>query len=179
MTSYPVEIGGILHELGSSIVVEDRVPVGDLDTEDTRFRLVEPPLVNGILTNAGDGIVLNGTVSAAIETDCVRCLEPFVFSVTAPLEGLYTTAEKAAELPEDQEWDPIHSGDTVDIAAAIESALRLELPFAPLHAEDCAGICPVCGCNRNETECSCDSAQGAEGPFDMLKELFPDPLADE
>ncbi len=172
MTPYPIEIGEILHELGASIVLEERVAVGPLDTADTRFRLTEAPLVVGVLTNAGDGVVLNGTVSASIETDCVRCLEPFTFEVTAPLEGLYTTAEKATELPEDQEWEPIGHSDTVDIALAVESALRLELPFAPLHAEDCAGICPACGCNRNEHTCDCDTAPVAEGPFDVLRDVF-------
>lgn len=173
MTPYTVEIGGILHDLGASIVLEGRVAIDALDTADTRFRPVEAPMVVATLTNAGDGVVLNGTVTAAIETDCVRCLEPFVLDISAPLDGFYTTPQKATELPEDQEWEPILTGDTVNIAPAVESALRLELPFAPLHSEDCAGICPVCGCNRNQQQCECDSKAGVEGPFDMLKDLFP------
>jgi len=170
---YLVEVGEILHDLGASVQVVDRLPLGDLDTPDTRFRLVEPPLVDALLTNAGDGVVLSGSVTAHVETECSRCLEPFVLTVSATLEGFYTTPDKAAELPEDQEWEPLHL-DAVDIAPAVESALRLELPFAPLHAEDCAGICPVCGCNLNEQSCDCASAQAPAGPFDALKDLFPD-----
>lgn len=171
MATYPVEVGGILHELGAMIVLEDRVTIGALDTEDTRFRLVDAPFVDAILTNAGDGIVLNGSVTAQIETDCSRCLDPFIFTITSTLEGLYTTEEKASELPEGLEWEPVRH-DSVDIVHAVESALRLDLPFAPLHAEDCAGICPACGCNRNEVQCECDSGQNASGPFDSLKDLF-------
>lgn len=171
MTSYPVDVGGILHDLGAMVHIDDRVPLEDLDTEDTRFRLVEPPRVVATLTNAGDGVVLNGTVSATIESDCVRCLEPFTFDLDATLEGLFTTPEKAEELPEDQEWEPL-GGEVVDIAPAVESSLRLELPFAPLHAEDCAGICPVCGCNRNEKTCDCDTTETVPGPFDELRGLF-------
>jgi uncharacterized protein len=31
----------------------------------------------------------------------------------------------------------------------------LELPMAPLCRDDCAGLCPQCGANRNEGDCGC------------------------
>jgi len=31
----------------------------------------------------------------------------------------------------------------------------LAMPAHPLCGESCAGICPVCGANLNEEQCSC------------------------
>ena len=34
-------------------------------------------------------------------------------------------------------------------------AVLLELPLAPLCSEDCRGLCPQCGINRNVADCEC------------------------
>jgi len=33
----------------------------------------------------------------------------------------------------------------------------LALPMKPLCREDCKGLCPVCGINRNRETCTCQS----------------------
>ena len=33
----------------------------------------------------------------------------------------------------------------------------LALPMKPLCREDCRGLCPVCGINRNRETCSCQA----------------------
>jgi uncharacterized protein len=33
----------------------------------------------------------------------------------------------------------------------------LALPMKPLCREDCKGLCPICGVNRNRETCSCRS----------------------
>ena len=39
----------------------------------------------------------------------------------------------------------------------LANTLRLlNLPAAPLCRDDCAGLCPVCGIDRNAAECDCD-----------------------
>ena len=45
--------------------------------------------------------------------------------------------------------------DTLDLEPLVRDALLLELPLAPLCTEDCAGLCPSCGADRNETQCDC------------------------
>ncbi len=171
MKAFTVEVAGILHDLGAQVELDDDIELSDLQSGETLFGTTGPAHVNATVTNAGDGVVLHGTVRVALETDCVRCLEPFTLTIVAPVEGLYTTREKAQELPEDQEWYLLRH-DAIDIAPAVESAIRLELPFAPLHSKECAGICPVCGCNKNTNECSCADMRAEQGPFDALKSLL-------
>ena len=48
-------------------------------------------------------------------------------------------------------------GDQIDLAPAVREYVLIELPDGPLCRDDCAGICPVCGIDRNEAPCECDT----------------------
>ena len=48
--------------------------------------------------------------------------------------------------------------DQIDMAPAVREYVLLELPDGPLCRDDCAGICPVCGIDRNEASCDCDTS---------------------
>jgi uncharacterized protein len=37
----------------------------------------------------------------------------------------------------------------------VRDAIVLELPMAPLCRDDCRGLCPQCGADRNEADCGC------------------------
>ena len=52
----------------------------------------------------------------------------------------------------DEEAYPL-SGDELDLEPLARDAVLLELPLAPLCSEDCRGLCPVCGANRNTEPC--------------------------
>ncbi len=49
-------------------------------------------------------------------------------------------------------------GDQIDLAPAVREYVLIELPDGPLCRDDCAGICPVCGADRNESHCECDTS---------------------
>ena len=40
----------------------------------------------------------------------------------------------------------------------VREYVLLDLPEAPLCRDDCAGICPQCGADRNESPCDCDTS---------------------
>ena len=66
--------------------------------------------------------------------------------------------ERFADAPlagaSDEELYPIVD-ETIDLGPLARDAVVLELPMAPLCREDCAGLCPQCGANRNEGDCGC------------------------
>ena len=45
--------------------------------------------------------------------------------------------------------------DTIDLGEVVREQLYLALPMKPLCQEDCKGLCPVCGVNRNRETCTC------------------------
>jgi uncharacterized protein len=93
------------------------------------------------------GIQAEGTVGAPWVGICRRCAEP----VTGQLE--IRVHERFGD-DADEDFYPIVD-DTIDLGPLVRDAIVLELPMAPLCREDCAGLCPRCGANRNEGDCGC------------------------
>lgn len=150
----PVEIREILEDLGASIEIEDSFAIEPLGTSDEPYAIEGLVDVQVSLTNTGAGFVLAGRAQAVVSAECMRCLIPFELTLDAPVEGFYVFPGREAELPEEQDYEFV-VGERVDILPAIRAALTLEIPFAPLHDPDCAGICPSCGADRNVDPCGC------------------------
>ena len=54
------------------------------------------------------------------------------------------------------------------------AALVLEAPFAPVHDDECAGLCYTCGADLNEGGCGCEHGVSDDHPFAALGSLFED-----
>jgi uncharacterized protein len=94
------------------------------------------------------GIQAEGVVQAPWVGICRRCAEP----VTGTLEIAVT--ERFGGNETDDDFYPIVD-ETIDLGPLVRDAVVLELPMAPLCRDDCAGLCPECGANRNEGDCGC------------------------
>lgn len=174
MNPFRVDVSSILEDLGASEEVASTFPLERLTVGETQFVLVGPAEVAVTLTNTGSGVVAAGTVTARTVTPCARCLEPFELTITGAVEGFYVQPGHAEELPDDQEAEPILPDGTVDLAPALLASLAVEAPFAPVHDESCAGLCPVCGCDLNVERCDCHEPVPESHPFAALEDLIGD-----
>jgi uncharacterized protein len=132
----PVVLAGPLDELGidpgRSVVPRDAEAECDLTLR---------PFSGGI-----DAV---GTVRAPWVGICRRC--------TAPVTGELAIAvnERFGDAPiSEDELYPIID-DAIDLGPLVRDAIVLDLPMVPLCREDCRGLCPQCGADRNESDCRC------------------------
>lgn len=173
--SLKVDIRGIAEDLGAAVVLDGDLELPAIELGPERFEPAAPARLHLTVTNTGAGIVASGRVDAVFRAVCVRCLRDFDLVVSADVDGFYVRQGDDAEIPEEQEFGYIE-GDSIELMDQILAALILELPFAPLHAEDCPGICPQCGADRNEGVCGCpESTEGS--PFSVLRDLLEGPDA--
>lgn len=113
-----------------------------------------PARYYGEITNLVDVLRLTGTITATYETVCARCLQALEISVTAEADFLLVQKE------DDREGDIIAlEGDQIDPEDVLVPALFLEIDMAYLCKQDCKGLCPHCGADRNATPCDCDEKQ--------------------
>src|SRR6185503_8978804 len=49
----------------------------------------------------------------------------------------------------------VYRDDRIDLNEILREQFYLALPMKPLCRENCAGLCPQCGMNRNTGTCSC------------------------
>ncbi|HVM51603.1 MAG TPA: DUF177 domain-containing protein [Acidimicrobiales bacterium] len=101
------------------------------------------------LQAVNDGIVATGTVRAPWRGECRRCLKEAAGEVAGTVQEIF-------------ERDPVEGETrrlrdaTIDLTEVARDAVLLELPIAPLCRDDCAGLCPTCGADRNEADCGCE-----------------------
>jgi len=132
--------------------------------------------LRGTLTMVGDDVFLRGTVSGEMKSTCVRCLEEARLPVSIPLLTTFVEASDDEEDEEDDANDDVdvatYDGDEIDLAPEVRDQLILTLPLHPLCREDCRGLCPVCGVNRNNTSCKCEEkARESASPLAGLRNI--------
>ncbi|MFC6646675.1 YceD family protein [Granulicella cerasi] len=110
-----------------------------------------------------EDIRLRGKFEGPFELTCGRCLEPIDDTLSGKFDLIFRPGGVDAEAGEHAITE-----DETEIGYYEESGLRLEdavreqvllgLPGRILCREDCKGLCPSCGVNRNTTECNCSEA---------------------
>jgi uncharacterized metal-binding protein YceD (DUF177 family) len=63
--------------------------------------------------------------------------------------------ELGAELTDDDLDLYGYDGEEIDLTPLFRDQVVLAVPFAPLCSEDCKGLCPQCGVDRNLETCDC------------------------
>ena len=174
MDSYRVDIQSILEVLAETIAVSDDLVLDSFEVGTELFKPTGPAHFDITLTNTGPAIIGMGKVRLPVLATCARCLMEFPTEIDAEVDGFYVMRGRDEDLPEEQQIEYIDSEYKVDILPAIMAALVVEAPFAPLHDEDCAGICVECGADLNEGPCGCADATDDLHPFAGLKGLLGD-----
>lgn len=130
--------------------------------------------LRGRLEHSGQDYLLRGTLKGEVETSCVRCLEPALLPVDVDIAVCFVEKEKETEESDDLDAPdviPFEDG-VIDLSSEIRDEILLALPQNPACKESCAGLCPVCGGNRNVKPCDCEAQQKvAQSKFAALGKL--------
>lgn len=131
---------GTMRELRRTVTTEERigldligVPVGAQVAFDLQLQAVS------------EGVLVTGTVSAPLEGECSRCLEPFTDAVTLQVTELFAYPDSTTEQTTEDDEVYRMDDDLIDLEPVVIDAIGLELPLQPLCTPDCAGLCPECG----------------------------------
>ena len=133
----------------------------------------------------GDDLIVDGQVVGRVPLQCARCLaryghelrevfrlvlEPAGERVPADPEGADGLARYGMCVAEELEtgW---YRGSEIDLSGFVHELICLALPVKPLCREECAGLCPRCGADRNAGPCGCPEPAGDDSPFAVLKAL--------
>ena len=120
-------------------------------------------------------IRITGDLATTVELDCARCLEPAVQKVSRSFDLLYRPLGSdagRAELSVTAAEAEIgyYQGEGLLLEDALLEQVLLDLPLKVMCREECKGLCPHCGTNLNNNQCSCE--EPLEDPrWSALKEL--------
>lgn len=126
-------------EINEALVadVDSRVPAG------------AQAVAEVVLEAFDGGVAVNGTVSSHWEGECRRCLSVVGGEVTVEVRELFRRGGG------DEEGTYPMAEDHINLRDMVQDNLFAALPLLPLCRADCAGICALCGANRNTSPCDC------------------------
>ena len=158
--------------------IDRQDPPDVFNAADEDFRVVAPVVFGADAHKDKDKVRLVGRVTSELEVACGRCLEPFRISVDSTFDLLFlplseqqaTASEEDRQLGDDDASASYYEDQTIDLAQVVREQFYLALPMKPLCREDCRGLCPVCGINRNTDTCSCQS-EWVDPRMDALRHI--------
>jgi len=108
----------------------------------------------------GENLRVSGKVKAGLVTICSRCGESMTYQLAGYIDRRLLKGP-VPELPAELELTPeeltreYYLGEELDLSPLLREEVALLVPVQPLCREDCEGLCPQCGANRNLGKCSC------------------------
>jgi uncharacterized protein len=133
------------------------------------------PLSVRITANyARDDIMTRVSLSGAFSLPCSRCLAETSIAIEGDMRYLFTLRNTGdGDAPDGDldvvEVDGFQAG--LDMSPYVWETLILNLPEGALCKEDCKGLCPVCGGDRNARDCGC-VADDSDPRLQVLKNLL-------
>lgn len=110
-------------------------------------------VVRGRLSAAGHGrFFFSGSFEGMAASTCRRCLTEVQLRVSDELQLLF--AEAGLDEADEDDVIPIPPGARqLDLRPAVREEWLLTVPAYALCREDCKGLCPTCGIDRNTGTC--------------------------
>ena len=133
-----------------------------------------------------EDVRLEGELEGILDAECARCAKRYrhalrdSFQLVLALlsdevgppdeEGRAALERSGMCLGEDLEsgW---YRGGEIDLEDFLTEVVSLAIPMQPLCRDDCPGLCPICGIDRTEKECTCEEETKPDSPFAALAVL--------
>ena len=161
-----LDITAAIKQAGEPFSFEAKETVAPQEYGGRMITFAAPLHAQGEYVFDGKGVSLKAKADTVLMAQCARCgasfHQPYAFDVSERFT-------KSSGLRTEEECYP-YTGNTLVLDQAVMDNFYLHLPITSLCRADCKGLCPVCGANRNETECTCQPTE-AGGPFSVLASL--------
>ena len=120
-------------------------------------------------------IRLRGTLATQLELSCARCVEPVTQDVRRDFDLLYRpvgtdSGKEELSVTGVEAEIGYYQGAGLLLEDVVREQVLLSVPVKALCREDCKGLCPRCGQNLNQGQCSCTAAP-ADHRWSALKDI--------
>lgn len=131
----------------------------DLSNENVNyeFPFQAPIKVKGVIEDKSGAVFFDAEAQFTLTVHCARCMKEFTVDKTQQIHYLISTDDEENA----QETDDMYyaGSDEIETDDIIVPDIIMDIDMAYLCKEDCKGLCPKCGCDLNETTCSCDTRE--------------------
>ena len=140
---------------------------GQIDFSGEDLEQSSPLHVTGtaeLMSGSDTEVRVRGSYTVELSAQCDRCLARARFPLSASFDLFYQPAEDLSgedevEIDSGESEIGFYSGGGLELGEILREQVLLALPMQRVCSQTCKGFCPVCGRNRNETECDCRTEQ--------------------
>ena len=141
------DLGGLKLSAGEGRRLELSTPIDPFSFGGQEYSVPERevPVILDVSRMTGNGYSLRVRFDAELDGPCMRCLQ------TA--QPTFHVEAREVDQPGggDELSSPYMADEELDLRAWARDALALALPAQIVCRPDCAGLCPQCGADLNET----------------------------
>ena len=135
---------------------------------------ISPVRLPGRVSRIEAGFSLEARVVFTGRLECSRCLSGYPFALDEAFSLLlYKRPEMPAGEKEIDREDldvSFYDAEMLPVAPIAEERIQLAIPMKPLCREECLGLCPQCGQDRNLSPCDCRN-EAVDPRWGALKEF--------
>jgi uncharacterized protein len=120
-------------------------------------------------------IRIAGDLRSEFELSCARCLEPIRQDISRKFDLLYRpqgsdAGKEEMSVTAAEAEVAYYQGEGLLLEDVLREQVLLAVPLKAICREDCRGLCPHCGQNLNQGQCTC--AEPVEDPrWSALKDI--------
>lgn len=152
-----VNLSDVMTSEGRQISMEVPLEMTSFKSKMGKFEITEKSPVDFTFTNLEpEKAKVEGRVKLTFKTSCDRCLTEVPTMLDLNFERIVTSPDV---MEEDEDADDLSfmDGYQLDVETFVYNEIIGNWPAKILCKEDCKGLCPVCGQNRNVRDCGCDT----------------------
>jgi uncharacterized metal-binding protein YceD (DUF177 family) len=105
------------------------------------------------------GVQVTGDITGEVPLSCYRCLEEFRHPISVKVHEVALTVATEQRETGDLDDEYMALDEQLDLEPILRDAVYLAIPVKRICSEECRGICPTCGENRNLVECGCPTRE--------------------
>ncbi len=121
--------------------------------------LAGPVSVKSSIEKSGSQLFLQVSLTTSGTFTCDRCIDDFTRTIAGAYSVVYALDRGSKERTSSTESELLElSADAnfLDLDEDVRQYALLAVPLKLLCKDDCAGLCPTCGKNRNRESCKCE-----------------------
>lgn len=145
-----IDLNPLFHGMATEIQLCHSLDLSQTISGDPQW-FSHPVQVNGQISNSSGVLVLEADISTTLSMVCDRCMESFDRPLSLHITHVLA---KGKAVESDQATILVEDG-CLNLDELVYSDMLFDLPTKTLCKKNCAGICPICGVNRNITRCDC------------------------
>ncbi len=120
-----------------------------------------------MLAHSDGEVRVEGRYTVVMAAECDRCLGRARFALDAGFDLFYQPMsviahEDEVEIDAGEAEIGFYQNGGLELEDILREQVLLALPMQRVCSDQCKGICPVCGKNRNESECQCQTVASAD-----------------